>query len=50
MNDWFAQFLGDWHALLVLVIAGFLPNEAWRMIGLWLGGGVDDRRASARQR
>ena len=24
------------------LIAGFLPNEVWRMIGLWLGGGVDE--------
>jgi Branched-chain amino acid transport protein (AzlD) len=37
-----SEFVGDWHALLVLVLAGFLPNEAWRMIGLWLGGGVDE--------
>jgi len=37
-----SDFLGDWHALLVLVIAGFLPNEVWRMLGLWLGGGVDE--------
>jgi hypothetical protein len=28
-----SDFIGDWHALLVLVIAGFLPNEVWRMIG-----------------
>ena len=35
-------FIGDWHALLVLVVAGFLPTEIWRMIGLWLGGGVDE--------
>ena len=35
-------FLGDWHALVVLMIAGFLPNEIWRMIGLMLGGGVDE--------
>jgi len=35
-------FLGDWHALVVLVIAGFLPNEVWRMTGLWLGSGVDE--------
>src|SRR5260370_39115705 len=34
--------MGDWNALLVLLIAGFLPNEVWRMIGLWLGGGVDE--------
>ena len=35
-------FIGDWHALLVLVLAGFLPNEVWRMLGLWLGGGIDE--------
>ena len=37
-----SDFIGDWHALLVLVIAGFLPNEIWRMLGLWFGGGVDE--------
>ena len=37
-----SDFIGDWHALLVLVIAGFLPNEVWRMLGLWLGSGVDE--------
>jgi branched-subunit amino acid transport protein len=42
MSDWLASFVGDPHALLVLVIAGFLPNEVWRMLGLWLGGGVDE--------
>ena len=42
MSDWFANFLGDPQALLVLVIAGFLPNEVWRMLGLWFGGGVDE--------
>jgi branched-subunit amino acid transport protein len=26
----------------VLVLAGYLPNEIWRMVGLWLGGGVDE--------
>src|SRR5205814_9878213 len=25
-----------------LPISGFLPNEVWRMLGLWLGGGVDE--------
>src|SRR5438093_13308629 len=34
--------IGDWHALLILVIAGFVPNEAWRLAGLWLGSGVDE--------
>ena len=37
-----SDFLGDWHALLVLIVAGFLPNEVWRMLGLMLGGGVDE--------
>ena len=42
MSDFLTHFLGDWHALMVLVLAGFLPNEIWRMLGLWLGGGVDE--------
>jgi branched-subunit amino acid transport protein len=42
MSDWLGSFFGDPQALLVLVIAGFLPNEVWRMLGLWLGGGVDE--------
>ena len=46
MSEWLgnlvSNFLGDPQALLVLVIAGFLPNEVWRMLGLWLGGGVDE--------
>jgi len=37
-----SEFVGDWHSLLVLLLAGFLPNEAWRMMGHWLGGGVDE--------
>lgn len=37
-----STFIGDWHALVVLVLAGFLPNEVWRMLGLALGGGVDE--------
>jgi branched-subunit amino acid transport protein len=42
LGQFFGQFFGDPHALLVLVLAGFLPNEIWRMIGLWLGAGVDE--------
>jgi branched-subunit amino acid transport protein len=38
MND----FFGDWHALLVLLLAGVIPNQIWRMVGLWLGGGLDE--------
>ena len=36
------QFFGDWHALLILLVAGVIPNQIWRMLGLWLGGGVDE--------
>ena len=35
-------FVGDWHALFLLVIAGFLPNEVWRMVGLWFVSGIDE--------
>lgn len=37
-----SAFIGDWQALILLVIVGFLPNEVWRMVGLWFGGGVDE--------
>ena len=37
-----SEFFGSPHALLVLVLAGFLPNEIWRMAGLWFGAGVDE--------
>lgn len=37
-----SDFLGDWHALALLLLAGFLPNEIWRMLGLWLGRGIDE--------
>jgi branched-subunit amino acid transport protein len=37
-----SDFIGNWHALVVLLLAGFLPNESWRMLGLWLGGGIDE--------
>jgi hypothetical protein len=36
------EFIGDWHALFVLLVAGFLPNEIWRVLGLWIGGGLDE--------
>jgi branched-subunit amino acid transport protein len=41
-GNWLGNFIGDPQALLVLVVAGFLPNEVWRMLGLWLGSGVDE--------
>jgi hypothetical protein len=33
---------GGWHAIVLLLLAGFLPNEIWRMLGLWIGGGIDE--------
>ena len=36
------QFIGDWHALAVLFVAGVVPNQIWRMLGLWFGGGIDE--------
>jgi branched-subunit amino acid transport protein len=35
-------FIGDWHALVLLVFAGVIPNQIWRMLGLWFGGGIDE--------
>jgi branched-subunit amino acid transport protein len=37
-----SAFLGDWHALLILLVAGVIPNQIWRMLGLWFGGGIDE--------
>lgn len=36
------EFIGDWHALAVLFVAGVVPNQIWRMLGLWFGGGIDE--------
>ena len=37
-----SEFFGSPQALLILVLAGFLPNEVWRTAGLWFGAGVDE--------
>ncbi|WP_027581220.1 AzlD domain-containing protein [Bradyrhizobium sp. Ai1a-2] len=37
-----STFIGDWHALVVLFVAGVIPNQIWRMLGLWFGGGLDE--------
>jgi len=37
-----SNFIGDWHALVILLLAGVIPNQIWRMLGLWFGGGVDE--------
>jgi branched-subunit amino acid transport protein len=36
------ELIGDWHALAVLFVAGVIPNQIWRMLGLWFGGGIDE--------
>jgi hypothetical protein len=33
---------GDGQAIALLLFAGFLSNEVWRMLGLAIGGGVDE--------
>jgi hypothetical protein len=42
MSSFVGDFLGDWHALLLLLLAGVIPNQIWRMLGLWLGSGLDE--------
>ncbi len=42
MSDFLLNFVGDWHALVVLLLAGVFPNQIWRMLGLWLGSGIDE--------
>ena len=37
-----SEFFGSPHALLVLVLAGFLPNEIWRAFGLVLARGLNE--------
>ncbi|MBX9710821.1 MAG: AzlD domain-containing protein [Xanthobacteraceae bacterium] len=32
-----SEFIGDWNALMILFVAGLLPNEIWRLIGLLIG-------------
>lgn len=33
---------GDGQAIALLLFAGFLSNEVWRVIGLVIGGGLDE--------
>ena len=33
---------GDGPAIALLLLAGFLSNEVWRVIGLVVGGGIDE--------
>ena len=34
--------LGDLWPYLVLILAGFLPNEIWRMLGIVASRGIDE--------
>jgi hypothetical protein len=34
--------LGDWAPYALLILVGFLPNEAWRMLGVVLARGLDE--------
>ena len=34
--------LGEWGPYLVLLLAGFLPTEIWRMLGLLVSRGIDE--------
>ncbi|TAK49195.1 MAG: AzlD domain-containing protein [Xanthobacteraceae bacterium] len=36
------SFVGDWNAFLLLIVVGFLPNEVWRLLGFFVGGGIDE--------
>ena len=33
---------GDWQAFAILILAGVLPNEIWRVLGFWVGKSVDE--------
>lgn len=33
---------GDGQAIALLLLAGFLSNEVWRLLGLVVGGGIDE--------
>jgi Branched-chain amino acid transport protein (AzlD) len=36
------SLLGDWWPYLILILAGFLPNEVWRMLGIVASRGIDE--------
>lgn len=37
------EFLGGHHAIVLLLFAGVLSNEVWRVMGLVIGGKIDER-------
>ncbi len=37
-----SAFIGDWHALGILFLAGVLPNGIWRVFGFLAGRKIDE--------
>ena len=37
-----SELFGNSQAIALLLFAGFLSNEVWRVLGLAIGGGVDE--------
>lgn len=35
-------FGGEWGAILIVLLVGFLPNEIWRVMGVLIGRGIDE--------
>jgi branched-subunit amino acid transport protein AzlD len=36
------SLMGEWGPYLALILAGFLPTELWRMLGLLVSRGIDE--------
>ena len=32
-----SELIGGWYPFVILLVAGFLPNEVWRLLGLVIG-------------
>ena len=43
MNAALHATLQDFGPVLALILFGFLPNEVWRLVGLMLVHGLDER-------
>ena len=41
-----SEFFGDWHEIVMLLLAGVIPNQIWRMLGLWSAAGSMRDRTS----
>ena len=37
-----SRFAGEYGAYLAMILAGFLPNEAWRWLGIIFARGLDE--------